>query len=409
MQREDLAPSRRPLCGVLTLLLALLLVNPADAQDEEDGNNSRRDRINFPDDATSLDNRNLERILDRFPESDADGDGVLTADEGRTFIRERTEQMEEERRERNQGRNRGRRGRGGPTHRDIAYGDHERHRIDLYLAPTDEDNPGPTPLVVYFHGGQFVTGDKSNVEINAREILAAGISVASVEYRHTREEPFPACFEDATRALKFLRLNAAEYNLDPEQFATAGTDAGANLALYLALHDDLAERPNRREREQREERDPELDPYDEVGIMMQSTRVIGVMAVNPLASFDPRFWEDNDLPLNNHERYLPAWLGVNFLEPFNDKELIDLVEALSPAELASSDDPPALLLSLFEDLEINEETSWTIMRLHPQQCRLLDAALREHGVRTILRYRGMPNDPGTGSAQFFPDLFGVNR
>lgn len=405
MLRREHIPSRLLLCGVLTLLLGVLPTSGAQAQDDqEDDNDSRRERFNIPDGATSLDNRNLERILERFPESDADGDGVLTADEGRTYIEQRTEEWEESRRNRNNN-NRRRR---GPTHRDVAYGDDARHRIDLYLAPTDEDNPGPTPLVVYFHGGQFVTGDKGNVEINSRELLDAGISVASVEYRLTRDEPFPACFEDAARAIQFLRLNAAEYNLDPEQFATAGTDAGANLALFVAMHDDLAERPNARERERRADRNVEFDPYDEVGIMMQSTRVMGVMAVNPLASFDPRFWDDNDLPLNNHERYLPAWLGVNFLEPFNDKELIDLVEALSPAELASTDDPPTLLLSLFEDLEINEETSWTIMRLHPQQCRLLDEALRGHGVRTILRYRGMSNDPGTGSADFFPELFGVN-
>ncbi|MEM9415666.1 MAG: alpha/beta hydrolase [Planctomycetota bacterium] len=398
--------TRNLMCLVVMATLVALPCGHAGAQDEDGGNN-RRDRFDIPDDATSDNNRNLERILDRFPESDTDGDGVLSADEAREFIEARAQEWEEARRDRRRGRGRGRQL--APTHRDLAYGDHERHRIDLYIAPANEDRPGPTPLVVYFHGGQFITGTKNDLQIDTRALLESGISVASVGYRYTRDEPFPACFEDAARAIQYLRLNADEYNLDPEQFATAGQDAGANLALYLALHDDLAERPNAREREYRANRDIDEDPFDEIGLMAQSTRVVGAMAINPLASFDPRYWEENGLPLNNHERYLPAWLGVNFLEPFNDKELIEIVEDLSPAELVSADDPPLLLLSMFDDLPIEEDTSWTIMRLHPRQCQLLGDAMREHGRRAIVRYRNMPNDPGVGSAAFFPELFGLSE
>jgi len=404
----DLLATRKKMAAVVWLTALALAALPA-AQALAQDNGRGGSRLEIPDDATSEDNRTLERILERYPDSDADGDGVLTADEGRTFIEERTAEWEERR---DNNRRRGDRRRGGPTHRDVAYGDHENQQIDLYLAPAQEDADGqpiPTPLVVYFHAGQFVTGDKRDVEINTRGLLASGISVASVGYRFTRETPFPACFEDAARALQFLRLNAERYNLDPEQFATAGTDAGANLALYLALHDDLAQRPSARERERRENRDVENDPYDEVGIMMQSTRVMGAMAISPLASFDPRFWEEHELPLVGHERYLPAWLGVNFLEPFNDRDLIELVEDLSPAALCSADDPPLLLLSMFEDLPIDENTLWTIMRLHPRQCQLLAEQMEEWGLDATVRYRNMPNDPGTGSADFFPALFGISE
>ncbi|MFI4859190.1 MAG: alpha/beta hydrolase fold domain-containing protein [Phycisphaerales bacterium JB063] len=395
---------RRALGLAAVVLVVAAPAGPVLAQGEDD--NNRRDRFDIPDDATSDNNRNLERILERFPDSDADGDGILTADEAREFIEARTEEWEEDQRNRRRGRGNDRQR--GPTHRDVVYGDHERHRIDLYLAPPTEERRGPRPLVIFFHGGQFVTGDKSDVQIDTRALLASGISVASVNYRYTREEPFPACFNDAARAVQFLRLNADEYNLDPEQFAVAGQDAGANLALYLALHDDLAERPNASERERRANRDIDEDPYDEYGLMAQSTRVVGAMAINPLASFDPRYWETHGLPLNNHERYLPEWLGVNYLEPFDDGELIELVETISPAQLVSDDDPPLLLLSQFDDLEITERTSWTIMRLHPRQCQLLGQAMRDSQANAIVRYRNMPNDPNIGSAQFFPELFGLD-
>lgn len=381
--------------GLAALLYATGLALPASAQN---GN----DRFDIPDDATSEDNRNLERILERFPESDADDDGILTADEGRRFLEERTEEWEERRRNRGRG-NRQR----GPTHRDIAYGDSPQLRIDLYLAPIDEDNPGATPLVIYFHGGQFISGNKGDIQIRSQELLENGVSVASVGYRFAREDPFPASFEDAARAVQFLRLNADQYNLNPERFATAGQDAGANLALYVALHDDLAERPSTEERASRNERDEDLDPYDEVGLAMQSTRVMGVVALDPLASFDPRYWREQGLPLNNHERYLPAWLGVNFLEPLNDPELIAIINDVSPAALVSEDDPPLLMISSFQDLAIDEETSWTIMRLHPRQSQLIAEGMRRWGNRAVVRYRGMPNDPGTSSADFLLELFEI--
>lgn len=399
---------RRTMTGLLWLAALAFVIGPAGLASAQD-NGRGGSRLDIPDDATSEDNRTLERILERFPDADADGDGILTADEGRSYIEERTAEWEERR---DNNRRRGDRRRGGPTHRDVPYGDHAKQQIDLYLAPAQEDEDGvpqPTPLVVYFHAGQFITGDKGDVEINTRALLASGISVASVGYRDARETPFPSPFEDAARALQFLRLNAEQYNLDPERFATAGSDAGANLALYLALHDDLAQRPNARQRERRADRDVDNDPYDEVGIMMQSTRVMGAMAISPLASFDPRFWEEHELPLVGHERYLPAWLGVNFLEPFNDRDLIELVEDLSPAALCSADDPPLLLLSMFEDLPIDENTLWTIMRLHPRQCQLLAEQMESWGLETTVRYRNMPDDPGTGSADFFPALFGISE
>src|SRR5687767_13529665 len=53
-----------------------------------------------------------------------------------------------------------------PTHADVAYGPHERNKIDLYLA----ESKTPTPLVLFIHGGGFRAGDKSSV--SAGEIRA---------------------------------------------------------------------------------------------------------------------------------------------------------------------------------------------------------------------------------------------
>lgn len=64
-----------------------------------------------------------------------------------------------------------------PTHANAAYGTHERHVLDLWLARSEQ----PTPLAVFIHGGAFIGGDKSQLSPGTlKELLDAGISVAAV-------------------------------------------------------------------------------------------------------------------------------------------------------------------------------------------------------------------------------------
>jgi acetyl esterase/lipase len=394
------------------LVLALLLV-AAPAAVAQNGGRSDRE---FDEDDTSQTNTALENILDRFPESDTNRDGLLDADEANRFLRQL--------RERNNNRDRGRnwRGRPVPTHKDLAYGPDGKHRLDLYIAEV-EDSDEPTPLVVYFHGGQFITGSKSDTgTLNVDALLRAGISVASVEYRHTRESPFPAPFVDAARAVQFLRLTAQTYNLDPQRFAGHGEEAGGNLALYLALHDDLANADPTDEEIEDAQLIPDpraalpLRPSDEDGddealpetpawqtpdLLKQSTRLFCAVARHPIASFDPRSWAEHKIPMNGHERLMNKYLDVRYLEPLEDPDVIALVEDVSPLALISPGDPELLLMSQYPELELQDDTTWTIVAHHPIQSQLIAKAMRAKGNQANVRYRGMENDPGTSSVQFF--------
>jgi len=125
-----------------------------------------------------------------------------------------------------------------PTHADVAYGPHERNKIDLYLV----ESKTPTPLVLYIHGGGFQGGDKSSVSAGEiRGFQREGWSVAAINYRFTNVLPAPGQYLDCGRALQFLRHNAQKYNLDPKLVASTGGSAGAGTSLWLAFHDDLAE------------------------------------------------------------------------------------------------------------------------------------------------------------------------
>jgi acetyl esterase/lipase len=109
--------------------------------------------------------------------------------------------------------------------------------LDLYLP----DGDGPFPVVVNIHAGGFRFGDKSMVPgVVGQALLDAGYAIASIDYRLSGEASFPAAVLDAKAAVRFLRANAAEYDLDPGKFAAFGQSAGGNLAAMLGTSGDVA-------------------------------------------------------------------------------------------------------------------------------------------------------------------------
>jgi acetyl esterase/lipase len=116
-----------------------------------------------------------------------------------------------------------------PTVQDAAYATlSPTQKLDLYLPEGD----GPFPLIINVHGGGFMMGDKSN-PAEADTFLANGYAVASVDYRLSGEALAPAQIQDIKAAVRWLRANAQQYNLDPERFAAFGQSAGGNLVALL--------------------------------------------------------------------------------------------------------------------------------------------------------------------------------
>jgi acetyl esterase/lipase len=123
-----------------------------------------------------------------------------------------------------------------PTHADLAYASTSGSQVlDLWLPP---DATSATPLVVYVHGGAFKGGDKAMVGGKVQPLLDAGYAVASLNYRLSGEALFPAGAQDVKAAVRWLRANAATYNLDPTKFAAWGESAGGNLVALLGTSGD---------------------------------------------------------------------------------------------------------------------------------------------------------------------------
>lgn len=114
--------------------------------------------------------------------------------------------------------------------------------LDLYLPPNSVERPATgLPLVVYIHGGGWMVGDarRSGPFVDFPGVLAAlsakGYAVASIEYRLSGEAKFPAQAQDVKAAIRWLRLNASKYGIDPARAVTWGVSAGGHLAGLAAV------------------------------------------------------------------------------------------------------------------------------------------------------------------------------
>ncbi len=94
----------------------------------------------------------------------------------------------------------------------------------------------PLPVVVFFHGGGWVTGDLDTCDFACRTLSEwARCLVVSVNYRHAPEYPFPAALDDAYAATAWVVEHAEELRADAGRVAVGGFSAGGNLAAAVAL------------------------------------------------------------------------------------------------------------------------------------------------------------------------------
>jgi len=123
--------------------------------------------------------------------------------------------------------------------KDVAYLEPDRaETADLYLPPTFE--PGRKyPGIVIIHGGGWTGGDKGAArEINIGTTLAAhGYVCMSINYAlaKTGSPTFPQNIQDCKRAVRWLRKNAARFQLDTEHVGAIGGSAGGHLTALLAV------------------------------------------------------------------------------------------------------------------------------------------------------------------------------
>ncbi|MEW9670510.1 alpha/beta hydrolase fold domain-containing protein [Ammoniphilus sp. 3BR4] len=127
---------------------------------------------------------------------------------------------------------------------DIAYSQQPIYGYPNFQLEMDILKPvskEPLPVVLFVPGGGFMSSNKDKSIQQRMAISEAGYVVASIEYRVTPQSTFPSPLEDVKAAIRYLRANAAKFNIDPENIAVMGSSAGGYLAALAGTTNELTE------------------------------------------------------------------------------------------------------------------------------------------------------------------------
>lgn len=104
--------------------------------------------------------------------------------------------------------------------------------LDLYVPRGATES---VPIVIYYHGGGWVIGDRHESSLQVLPYLEQGFAVANVTYRLAATAPAPAAVVDAVCALRWVSRNAAEFGGDPNRIVVTGHSSGGHLALIVGM------------------------------------------------------------------------------------------------------------------------------------------------------------------------------
>lgn len=120
------------------------------------------------------------------------------------------------------------------SEQDIVYTKAGSEDLKLDLArPATGD--GPFPAVVVIHGGAWRQGNKADMRPILPQFAQRGYVAISPQYRFCPKDAFPAQIYDVKAAVRWLKLNAKKYKVDPDRLGAIGFSAGGHLALMLGL------------------------------------------------------------------------------------------------------------------------------------------------------------------------------
>jgi len=211
--------------------------------------------------------------------------------------------------------------------------------------------------------------ESPQVEIYVPSLTQAGYTVFTVTHRATPAFRYPVPVEDAQRAVRFIRHNAAKYRIDPTRIGGSGGSSGAHLVSMLATMDGVG--------------DPDdADPVNRESAKLQC--VVARAAPIDLLRMTPSLGA----------AALALLLGANVTEatPKASAEY-KAAWAASPINYVSKDDPPTLLVHGDADRTVPFN-----------QSEMMEAALRKVGVPVkLIRIEGGDHGPTFPGAKNPPD------
>jgi acetyl esterase/lipase len=115
---------------------------------------------------------------------------------------------------------------------DLGYGSDPRNRLDIY---TPVDAPADAPVVVFFYGGSWNSGSRTDYSFVGEALASRGIVAVLADYRLYPQVHYQGFLDDSARAVGWTRQHIREYGGDPDRLYVMGHSAGGYNAAMLAL------------------------------------------------------------------------------------------------------------------------------------------------------------------------------
>lgn len=118
----------------------------------------------------------------------------------------------------------------------VAYGSAPRQVLDVYRPlPATAPAEGARPLVVFFYGGTWSSGDRASYKFVGEALASRGAVVVLPDYRLSPQHRYPVFVRDSALAVKWALDNAARLGADPGRVFVMGHSSGGYNAAMVAL------------------------------------------------------------------------------------------------------------------------------------------------------------------------------
>jgi acetyl esterase/lipase len=151
-----------------------------------------------------------------------------------------------------------------------------------------------TPAVLFVFGGGWRSGNRAQNIPMAQKMAQNGYVAITIDYRLSTHAKFPAAVYDLKNAVRWIKANAAEFNIDTNKITVAGFSAGGQLAALVGTTN----------------RDPQ---FEQEKINSHSSNVQAVIDVDGILAFDhPESAEVSTDP--KRKSVAAVWLGADLKE-----------------------------------------------------------------------------------------------
>jgi acetyl esterase/lipase len=215
---------------------------------------------------------------------------------------------------------------------DVVYGRKDGMALTMDVI-TPKEKPNGAAIVWVISGGWFSSHDAIHPN-SVAEYLKRGYTVFAVVHGSQPRYTIPDAVADLNRAVRYIRCHAKDYHIDPQRIGITGGSAGGHLSLMIGTAGDLG------------------DPKAKDPVLQTSSRVQAVACFFPPTDF-LNYGKEGEIALG-------VGTLTNFKAPFDFRELdprtksyvpitdearrLEIGRQISPANHASKDDPPILII-----------------------------------------------------------------